>query len=423
MKRYTEEPEVLTRRWPNTPAGNRELLEYVKPIVDDVAALGDQAVKEYTTRFDKVELDSLRVSSEEVQAAYSLVSQDQVDALRESRSRLIMVESRRLDQNSFVVEINETRINCVLKPIGAVGCYVPGGKAAYPSSVIMNVVPAKVAGVDRVVVCTPPGKDGCVDPLTLVACDVCEVDEVYKVGGVQAIAAMAYGTETIPKVEKIVGPGNRYVTAAKSLVSDTVSIDKPAGPTEILIIADNTADSRFIALDLISQAEHGPGGLSGLVTTSMRVADEVAMLVEEYAPSLSRGDIISGVLDEGGFIYTVSNIDTAIDFANRFAPEHLEIMTKAPENVAEKINNSGLILLGDYTPVSSTDYCMGVNHVLPTGGYAKVSSGITVLDYMKPVSIVRATETGLSSVRPRVAALADAEGLPNHREAVEARFK
>jgi histidinol dehydrogenase len=423
MKRIIDASELLARRWPNTSAGNRELLEYVKPIVADVAANGDQAVRQYTERFDKVKLDSFKVTTDEIQIAYSKVIQEQVDALRESRRRLEIVESQRLAQSNFMVEISGANIRCTLKPIRSVGCYVPGGKAAYPSSVIMNVAPAKVAGVERVVVCTPPDKDGSVDPLTLVACDICMVDEVYKIGGVQAIAALAYGTESVPRVEKIVGPGNKYVTAAKTLVSGVVSIDKPAGPTEILIIADETSDPRLIAFDLISQAEHGSGGISGLVTISERVADEVDRLVGEMVPSCMRSEVISEVLAEGGFIYTVSCIDEAIDFANRFAPEHLEVMTGIPEEVAEKITNSGLILLGNYTPVSSTDYCMGVNHVLPTEGYAKVSSGITILDYMKPVSVVKASRTGLGSVREKVAALAEAEGLPNHREAVEARFK
>ena len=310
-----------------------------------------------------------------------------------------------------------------MKPIRSVGCYVPGGKAAYPSSVIMNVAPAKVAGVEKVIVCTPPSKDGSVDPLTLVACDICMVDTIYKIGGVQAIAALAYGTESVPRVDKIVGPGNQYVTAAKTLVSDVVSIDKPAGPTEILIIADETADPRLIAFDLISQAEHGSGGKAGLVATSAQLADEVEKMVNEMVSSCERSEIVSDVLTEGGFIYTVSNLDEAIEFANRFSPEHLEIMTGVPEEVAERITSSGLILLGGYTPVSSTDYCMGVNHVLPTEGYAKIASGITILDYMKPVSVVKATSTGLGVVRSKVAALAGAEGLPNHREAVEARFK
>ncbi|MHA2067238.1 MAG: histidinol dehydrogenase, partial [Candidatus Thorarchaeota archaeon] len=280
-----------------------------------------------------------------------------------------------------------------------------------------------VAGVEKVVVCTPPREDGVVDPLTLVACDVCIVDEVLKIGGVQAVAAMAYGTESIPKVEKIVGPGNQYVTAAKTLVSEIVSIDKPAGPSEILIIADESSDPRLIAFDLISQAEHGSGGISGLVSNSERVVVEVAKLIDELLLTCKRNDIVAEVLTGGGFIYEVCTIDEAIEFANRFAPEHLEIMTSVPEEVAEKITNSGLILLGDYTPVSSSDYFMGVNHVLPTGGYARVSSGITILDYMKPVSIVKATKTGLGTIRAKVAALAEAEGLHNHKEAVEVRFR
>ncbi|MHA2303253.1 MAG: histidinol dehydrogenase [Candidatus Thorarchaeota archaeon] len=423
MKLYRKEPEILERRWPNVSARNMALLDYVRPIVADVAERGDQAVREYTQRFDKVELESFKVTKEEVQAAYSKVNQNQVKALRESQKRLELVESQRLTQNTFEVEIEGVKITCTLNPLQKVGCYVPGGKASYPSSVIMNVTPAKVAGVEKVAVCTPPREDGGVDPLTLVACDVCVVDEVFKIGGVQAVAAMAYGTESIPKVEKIVGPGNLYVTAAKTLVSETVSIDKPAGPSEILIIADESSDPRLIASDLISQAEHGPGGISGLVTTSERVADEVAKLIEELLSTCKRSDIVAEVLTEGGFIYKVHTIQEAIGFANRFAPEHLEVMTSIPEEVAEKITNSGLILLGDYTPVSSTDYCMGVNHVLPTGGYAKVSSGITILDYMKPVSIVKATKTGLGSIRAKVAALAETEGLCNHKEAVEARFR
>ena len=423
MRKISDPKEVLAGRWPDQSTGNRELLDYVKPIVDDVAEQGDDAVRRYTERFDKVQLGSFKVAPEEVQEAYSRVTQEQVEALRESRSRLERVEAERLVRYNFVVELEGVTINCALKPIRSVGCYVPGGKAAYPSSVIMNVAPAKVAGVEKVIVCTPPSKDGSVDPLTLVACDICMVDTIYKIGGVQAIAALAYGTESVPRVDKIVGPGNRYVTAAKTLVSDVVSIDKPAGPTEILIIADETADPRLIAFDLISQAEHGSGGKAGLVATSAQLADEVEKMVNEMVSSCERSEIVSDVLTEGGFIYTVSNLDEAIEFANRFSPEHLEIMTGVPEEVAERITSSGLILLGGYTPVSSTDYCMGVNHVLPTEGYAKIASGITILDYMKPVSVVKATSTGLGVVRSKVAALAGAEGLPNHREAVEARFK
>lgn len=424
ITKYTEKPlDLLVTRWPNQAEGGSDLLDYVRPIVEDVKSRGDDAVKEYTLKFDKAELDSFRVTKDEIQKAYKVVTQEQVEALREARNRLEKVESLRLSQMNFETDIEGVRISCTTRPLETVGCYVPGGKAAYPSSLIMNVTPAKVAGVPKIIVCTPPGKDGSVTPLTLVAADICMVDEVYKVGGVQAVAGLAFGTESIPKVDKIVGPGNAYVTAAKTVVSETVAIDKPAGPSEILIIADKTAKPKLIALDLISQAEHGEGGISGLVTTSDELADMVLDTLEEMIPELERGEITKSVLREGGFVYSVESIEEAISFTNEFAPEHLEIMTWMPEEVAEKITTSGLVLLGDYTPVSSTDYCMGVNHVLPTEGYSKVSSGITVLDYVKPVSVVKATKTGLNSVRERIAAISDVEGLPNHREAVEGRFK
>ena len=423
IAKYTEKPlGILAKRWPNQ-ASDQDLIEYVRSIVEEVKSRGDDAVKENTSKFDKVDLVSFRVTKEEIQEAYKLVSQEQVEALREARKRLEIVESLRLSQMNYETTIDGVNITCTTRPLEKVGCYVPGGKAAYPSSLIMNVTPAKVAGVPRIIVCTPPGKDGKVTPLTLVAADICMVDEIYKVGGVQAVAGLAYGTETIPSVDKIVGPGNAYVTAAKTVVSEAVAIDKPAGPSEVLIIADETAKPRLIALDLISQAEHGEGGISGLVTTSEEIADRVIEELTEMVPDIERGEITRSVLETGGFVYVVETIEEAISFSNEFAPEHIEIMTGIPEEVADRINNSGLVLLGDYTPVSSTDYCMGANHVLPTEGYAKVSSGITVLDYVKPVSIVKSTRPGLNVIRNKVAAIAEVEGLPNHREAVEGRFR
>ncbi len=423
ITKYTEKPlDILAKRWPNQAGGGADLLDYVRPIVEDVKSRGDEAVKEYTSKFDKVELSLFLVTKDEIQEAYKQVSQEQIEALREARKRLEIVESLRLSQMNFETSIEGVSITSVTRPLDTVGCYVPGGKAAYPSSLIMNVTPAKVAGVQRTIVCTPPGKDGKVTPLTLVAADVCMVDEVYKVGGVQAVAGLAYGTETIPRVDKIVGPGNAYVTAAKTIVSETVAIDKPAGPSEILIIADETAKPKLIALDLISQAEHGEGGISGLVTTSEEIANRIIEELNAMVPDLERGEITKSVLETGGFVYVVESMEEAISFSNEFAPEHIEVMTGKPEAVADRITNSGLVLLGNYTPVSSTDYCMGVNHVLPTEGYAKVSSGITVLDYVKPVSIVKSTRSGLHVIRNKVAAIAEVEGLPNHREAVEGRF-
>jgi len=422
MRRITDETKLISERWPRVTGFDKKLIEYVKPIVADVASRGDDAIREYTEKFDKVKMKTFRVSLVELNEAYKKVSQREIEALKESKRRLEVVETDRLALNNFIVELEGVKICCTLRPIEEVGCYVPGGNASYPSSVIMNVVPAKVAGVKRIVVCTPPNNDGSMDPMTLVACDICQVDEIYKIGGIQGIAALAYGTETIKKVDKITGPGNRYVTTAKTIVSETVSIDKPAGPSEILILADDTANPNYIAADIISQAEHGLGGISGLVTTSEQLADKVIQLIEENTLDQKLNSIVSNVLSESGFVYIVKSINEAIEFLNLFGPEHLEIMTESPEIVVDKITNSGLILIGDFTPVSSTDYCMGVNHVLPTKGYSKVSSGLTILDYMKPVSIVEASKTGLELVRDNIVTLAESEGLFNHKKAVEVRF-
>jgi len=424
MERYSETPEDLLKlRWPNIEATDSQLQLYVGPIVEDVRRRGDEAVKEYTQKFDNVAIDGLRVQPEEIQDAYNAVTEEQVEALKELKKRLEAVESKRLSMLSFTIQIEGAGIECTVRPLRSVGCYVPGGKAVYPSSLVMNVVPAKVAGVKEIIVCTPPGRDGSPSPLTLVAADICGVDAVYKAGGAQAVSAMAYGTETIPRVDKIVGPGNRYVTTAKQVVSNVVSIDKPAGPSEILVLADGNADPRLIALDLISQAEHGEGGAYGLVTTSTVLADEVDEALIDILNSLSNGEAVGALLSQGGFTYIVESIDEAIEFANRYAPEHLEILTEDPRGVSDKVTSAGLVLLGPYSPVSATDYSMGVNHVLPTGGYGKVASGITVLDYLRTVSVVDSTMDGLEKVRGSVKALSEAEGLPSHSQAVEGRFQ
>jgi histidinol dehydrogenase len=424
MKRYSEIPqELLKGRWPNSEATDSQLQAYVTPIVEDVRGRGNEAVAEYTQKFDNVVVDGLRVRPEDIQEAYDAVTAEQVEALRELKKRLEAVEAKRLSLLSFNIRVEGVDIECTVSPLRRVGCYVPGGRAVYPSSLIMNVVPAKVAGVDEVIVCTPPGRDGNPSPLILVAADICGVDAVYKAGGVQGVAAMAYGTETIPRVDKIVGPGNRYVTAAKQVVSNVVAIDKPAGPSEILILADGAADPELIALDLISQAEHGEGGSYGLVATSASLADEVDEALLELLGGLPEGEAVGALLSQGGFTYTVGSIDEGVEFVNQYAPEHLEILTEDPRRVAGKITSAGLVLLGPYSPVSATDYSMGVNHVLPTGGYGKIASGITVLDYIRIVSVVYSTEGGLAGVRAYVEALSEAEGLPNHSKAVEGRFE
>ena len=424
MRIYREPPtDLLNTRWPNASA-DVELLEVVTPILESVRAEGDSALIRFTERFDGVNLTprELTVGVDEVEDAYSMVTEEQVAALEESKRRLETVESERIKGLTFSVELDGVDVRSTVKPLGSVGCYVPGGKAAYPSSLVMNVGPAKVAGVRRVVVCTPPGKDKTINPLTLVAADICGVDRVYRLGGAQAVAAMAYGSETVPRVDKIVGPGNKYVTAAKVAVSGAVAVDKPAGPSELLVLADGSADPRLIALDMISQAEHGPGGLVGLVTTSPRLAEEAKRLLSESVAKAPRRSVVEEILREGGFIYIVDSLEAAVEFADALAPEHLEVMTVDPQLVSEKVSSAGLIQVGPYTPVASTDYCMGANHVLPTGGYSKISSGITVMDYLKPVTVVESTLEGLRNIRSHVKALSNAEGLPNHGLAVEGRF-
>ena len=426
IKRYIEEPlEILANRWPNRSTESVELSRYTSEILEDIKSRGIEAVLEYTEKFDGVSLEpeDLQVTEEEIKRAYERTTPEQVEAIKESQKRLEKVEAERLERQNFKVNLKGVEIRFITRPLGVVGCYVPGGKAVYPSTLIMNVTPARVAGVDEIIVCTPPGKDGKVSPIILVAADICKVDKIYKLGGIQAIASMAYGLSPIKKVDTIVGPGNRYVTEAKRQVSDTVAIDKPAGPSEILIIADETADPVLVTKDLISQAEHGQGGLSGLVTPSERLADQVEKEIKKNLEGIPSKSIVESVLDKGGFIYTVDNLDKAIKFANEFAPEHLEILIEKPEKILDKIKNAGLVLIGPYTPVSSTDYCMGVNHVLPTEGYAKIGSGLSVLDFVKPVSVIRAEEQGLREVEEHIRALAEAEGLRNHYLALEARLR
>lgn len=426
IRRMTEAPrDLLEARWPSKEEADLELYAHTSSIVDDVRKRGDRALLEYTKRFDEATLTrkDLMISPSELRKAYSEVSDEQVKALRMAMERLEAVETQLMERLIFDTSANGVDIWHRVRPIDSVGCYVPGGSAAYPSTLIMNVVPAKVAGVRRVVVCTPPGRNGKVTPITLVAADLCEVDAVYPVGGIQAIAALAYGTETIESVDKIVGPGNKYVTAAKNIISMDVAIDMPAGPSEILIIADDSADPKLVALDMISQAEHGAGGVAGIVTTSQVLADGVVVSLEESIKDIDRGDVVSEVLAKNGFIYVCESFDEAISFVNRFAPEHVEIHMKKPMEIAERIDAAGLILLGPYSPVSATDYCMGVNHVLPTGGYAKIYSGLSVMDYVKTMNIIQSRKEGLRTVKDAIGALAEVEGLPNHALAVEGRFK
>jgi histidinol dehydrogenase len=396
----------------------------VKVVIGEVKKNGDSALVKFTEKFDKVKVDSasLRVTSQEIQAAYAKVTEEQIAALKSMKAKLSDLEKSMLKPLSIATSCEGITIQSMLFPIESVGCYVPGGQAAYPSTVVMTTVPAKAAGVPRIVVCSPPDKNGNVNPLVLVAADICEVNEIYKVGGAQAIAALAYGTETIKPVRKIVGPGSKYVTIAKIQVLKDVAIDMPAGPSEVLILADETANPKFVAADMISQAEHGADSVAGLITTSRKLVDDVVNLLTKMTTSAERQEIVEKSLQTWSFIITCDSTDEMIQLANVFAPEHLEVVLQNPLDIVDKITSAGLILLGPYSPVALSDYASGTNHVLPTGEFAHSYSGLSALDFVRRVSVVDSTKEGLLAVKNQVKVLTEAENLPNHFKAVEARF-
>ncbi|MEM0367798.1 MAG: histidinol dehydrogenase [Candidatus Nitrosocaldus sp.] len=401
----------------------------IKAILDDVRARGDAAIRDYTLKFDGVDLTSipLRVSREEIDGAYSVVNKEEVDTLKAIRDRLEEVERVFLSCiKDMHITIGSSRIARVFKPLSSVGCYIPGGRARYASSMLMCAIPARVAGVRRIVACTPPipnGK-GSVDPLTLVAADLAGVDEVYRVGGAQAIGAMAYGSESIRPVSKIVGPGGLAVTVAKYIVSSRVAIDMLAGPTELLIVADDTADARYVALDLIAQAEHAPDTLCGLITWSDTLAYGVVDELSSLLTGISRGEIVRESLSRNGFIALCSDEHYAIEFANEFAPEHLQVMVgdDLKSRIVDGVDSAGMVLVGNYSPSPASDYYTGTNHVLPTMGSAKARASLTCLDFLKPISIVELSKEDLKDIARVVKHIARAEGLENHYRAVEARL-
>ena len=400
------------------------LLDYAKTIMKDVAEHGDPAVLAYTSKFDGVRLDSLQVTEQEMNQAYAHVTKDEIMAVKLMKQRLVKCELailRRL-KGMVVSSSGGVRIDRMVKPVTSIGCYIPGGRARYPSTVVMCAVPAKVANVKRIVALSPPRRDGTIDPLTLVAADICGVDEFYKIGGAQGIAALTYGTQSIRPVSKIVGPGGMFVTAAKLVASAKVSTDMVAGPTELLIYADASADQHLIAVDLISQAEHSTDTVCGLVTTSNKLASEVQNRVESIIKKITRSDIVKKSLENNGFIVICRNENSCIEFVNEFAPEHLEIMCKHADTVARKIDSAGLVLIGRYAPSSASDYSLGSNHVLPTLGFGKSRASLSVLDFVKIINMVKVNKSGLANVDRSIKQITSAEGLLNHYEAVKARM-
>jgi histidinol dehydrogenase len=397
----------------------------VQKIINDVIKFGDNAIIKYTKKFDNVKIDSIVVDKEEIKKAYQEVTMNQLNSLKKSKKLLEKNEKMLLRRLTGIISsIDGVKIERIVKPIDSVGCYIPGGKARYPSTLIMCAVPALIANVSRIAVVSPPMKNGNIDPLTLVAADICGIDEVYRVGGAQAVAALAYGTETIKKVDKIVGPGGLFVNIAKSFVSNKTDIDMIAGPTELLIYADSTSDPKFVVKDLISQAEHSQDTICGVVTTSNDMIGKLEKEIDRALnSSLPRLNIVSTSFKNNAFIALCNTEEKAILFINKLAPEHLEVLTENPKKIASEISTAGVILLGKYSPSSASDYCLGSNHVLPTMEFGKSKSSLSILDFMKLVNHITVTRRGLQSVQNCVKELAFAEGLPNHYYAIEERFK
>jgi histidinol dehydrogenase len=404
-------------------SGTEEQRSKVLEIIADVRVRGDEALKSYTEKFDGVRLDSLRVTDEEIERAYQNVSAEVLRIIQEAAENIRDYHERQKRESWITTKEDGTMLGQKITPLDAVGLYVPGGTAAYPSSVLMNVIPAQVAGVKRIVITSPPNKDGTLPAGVLVAANELRVKEIYKVGGAQAIAALAYGTETIRPVDKIFGPGNIYVALAKREVFGQVAIDMIAGPSEIVVLADETAKASEIAADLLSQAEHDERASAILVTPSMKLAFAVAREIEKQLETLPRKAIAASALENYGAIYVTETLAEAVEVVNELAPEHLEVMTAEPMQLLGQIRHAGAIFLGRFSSEPVGDYFAGPNHVLPTNGTARFSSGLSVDEFVKKSSIIFYSEPALKQNAEKIATFARLEGLEAHARAVEERFK
>lgn len=419
-----EKENILENLLKRSPNQYDEYQEAVNEILENVKKEGDKAVFDYTKRFDKADIskETLYVTEEEIKEAYSLVDADLIETMKKSIANIRDFHERQVRNSWFHTREDGVILGQRITALASVGVYVPGGKAAYPSSVLMNIIPAKVAGVKRIVMATPPGKDGKVTPVTLVAAQLAGASEVVKVGGAQAIAALAYGTESIPKVDKIVGPGNIFVALAKKTVYGHVSIDSVAGPSEILVLADETAIPRYVAADLLSQAEHDELASAILVTTSRELAEQVSKEVDTFVASLSRKEIISKSLENYGYLLIADNMDEAIDVVNEIASEHLEIITKNPFDTMTRVKNAGAMFLGEYSSEPLGDYFAGPNHVLPTNGTAKFFSPLSVDDFIKKSSVISYSREALEEAHEDIIKFAKAEHLTAHANSIAVRF-
>lgn len=414
--------EDLLKRSPNNYSTYEDT---VNEIIENVKTNKDQAVFAYTAKFDKYNLnaENIKVTRTEIEEAYSMLDADLVEVIRKSAENIRVFHMKQLRNSWFDAKPDGTILGMKITAIEKAGVYVPGGKAAYPSSVLMNVIPAKVAGVDEIIMTTPPGADGKINPGTLVAADIAGVDTIYKVGGAQAIAAMAFGTQSIPKVDKITGPGNIFVALAKKAVYGYVSIDSIAGPSEILVLADQTANPRYVAADLLSQAEHDELASAILITTDKELAEKVSAEVDRFVAQLPRTEIIQKSLDNYGYILVAENMEDAIAAVNDIASEHLEILTANPFETMTKIKNAGAIFLGEYSSEPLGDYFAGPNHILPTNGTARFFSPLNVDDFLKKTSIISYSRDALEKVHKDIELFAEKEGLTAHANSIKVRFE
>ncbi len=416
---------VLNDLLKRSPNNYSEYEETVSEILSDVKENGDRALFAYTQKFDKFRLtpENIRVTREEIREAYAQMDPELVEVIRRSAANIRAFHEKQLRSSWFDAREDGTILGMRITPIARAGVYVPGGKAAYPSSVLMNVIPAKVAGVTEIMMTTPPGPDGKVNPGTLVAADIAGVDAIYRAGGAQAIAAMAYGTESVPKVDKITGPGNIYVALAKKAVYGYVSIDSIAGPSEILVLADETPQPPYVGADLLSQAEHDELASAILITTSRELALQVSAEVDGFVARLSRREIMEKSLENYGYILLAEDMEAAIQTANDIASEHLEILTKNPFDTMTRIRNAGAVFLGEYSSEPLGDYYAGPNHILPTNGTARFFSPVNVDDFIKKTSIISYSREALQAVHRDIERFAESEGLTAHANSVRVRFE
>jgi histidinol dehydrogenase len=389
----------------------------VQSILDDVRKNGDSAVKKYEQKFNGKKTKQLRISKQDSKNA--MITKAEFDSLKLSALRLS--KTQRILNKSLIQSVKKIP-NVSFVPIPSVGCYIPGGQARYPSSAIMSVITAAEAGVERIVVVSPPDSNGNIDPMTITVAEYAGA-EIYKVGGAQAIAALAYGTKSIPKVDKIVGPGGKFVSIAKAIVSEETSIDMIAGPTELGIIVDSSADPELVAYDLVSQAEHSNDTMCFVITTSKSKATQIQKSLEKLIPNVERSSIVKQSISKNGFIAICKNQNDVIELANKIAPEHMELMVKGAKALSKKITGPGLVLIGNNTPSSASDYLLGTNHILPTNGFGRTRGGLSVLDFLKLQTVVETKKSDLSEISDNLKILTDAEGLPNHYKAVERRLK